>query len=219
MTISQSTTIQAYRLNKGGVRARMAILRMIACDSVNNFNKSTRLQPGDWKAARHWGLESYDRAYGLFSQGCTGWHSHFGEYFRSERECSEGWYTDVDCSETAIGIIGRLSHGRFIAGYRWTSNNERAYFPEVFSDEYDAVNAANEHAHVFAEEARDDSQRFVDMTLAELDVELKTAEVEKAVALRHRAKFGGFDRVRRCIDELRESRETLADAVRAYERA
>ena len=47
MTIAQSTTIQAYQLRKGGTPARMAILRMIAADSANNRNESTRLQAGD----------------------------------------------------------------------------------------------------------------------------------------------------------------------------
>lgn len=49
MAIAQSTTIQAYQLRKGGTPARMAILRAIAADSVNNRNEATRLKPGDWR--------------------------------------------------------------------------------------------------------------------------------------------------------------------------
>lgn len=47
--------------------------------------------------------------------------------------------------------------------------------------------------------------------LAELDVKEKTRELEQSFALRHRSKFGGFDRVREAIAELREARENLAD--------
>lgn len=233
MTIAQSTTIQAYQLRKGGTFARMAILRMIAADSVRNFNPDTRLQPGDWRAARSWRLDTYSSAYshGL-SQGMNGrnpvWTTHGGEQFRNERDANKcveryqanygGWYTDSDCSETAIGIVAMLTHGRFIAGYRWTSNDERVYFGQVFDDESDAARMADEHARVFAESAREDSERFDKMTDAESEVELRVDELQEAIALRHRPKFGGFDRVRRCIEYVREARDTLADATRDYER-
>lgn len=229
MTIAEQTRIQAYQLKKGGTPARMAILRMIAADSVNNRNEATRLQPGDWKGARSYTLASYEGAYGLLAQGKQGttpiWYSHGGEEFRDEREASnivrylpDGWYTDTDCSETAIGIVARLPHGRFIAGYRWTSNGERVYFPEVFTDEDEAARAADSHAESFADDAREDSERFEVMSLAELDAEEKTTELQKAVALRHRTKFGGPDRVREVIEALREARAAYDDAVKAYER-
>jgi hypothetical protein len=233
MTIAESTRIQAYQLRAGGSRARLAILRMIAADSVNNFNPHTRLHPTDWRKARAYTLKSYEAAHGMLDQGFNGdglsktpiWYSNNGAEFRNERDSHtivrslpRGWYTDTDCGETAIGIVSRLTHGRFIAGYRWTSNDERVYFPEVFTDEDDAARAADGHAECFAESAREDSERQEAMCLAELDVEEKTLELQKAFALRHRAKFGGFDRVRDAIEELRQARETLRDATAAYER-
>lgn len=235
MTIAQSTTIQAYQLRKGGTPARMAILRMIAADSVNNRNESTRMQPGDWRKARSWTMKSYAAAYchGL-SQGFNGsgryaapvWYCHSGAQFRDERyadECENGpdhrgWFTDSGCFEKARGVVGRLTHGRFIAGYEWSANGERVYFSEVFTEESDAANAADGHAESFAEDAREDNERFEAMTLAELDTEEKLSEVQKAFALRHRAKFGGHDRVREAIEALREAREVLREATEAYEK-
>ena len=166
MSIAQSTTIQAYQLRNGGTPARMAILRMIAADSVNNRNESTRLQPGDWRGARRYTLKSYAAAYcrGI-NQGSDSWYSHGGEQFRNERDAHDcgggpdhtGWYTDTVSHELAIGIVAGLSHNRFIAGYRWTSNDERVYFSEVFTEENDAARMADEHARIFAESAREDS--------------------------------------------------------------
>lgn len=227
MTIAQSTTIQAYQLRKGGTPARMAILRMIAADSVNNFNPSTRLQPGDWRGARHYTLKSYAGAYcSGINQGASNWYSHGGEQFRNEQDAHDvtggpdhsGWFTDVYQDEKAIGIVASLTHGRFIAGYRWTSNDERVYFGEIFTDETEAARMADEHARVFAESAREDSERFQAMILAELDAEEKLIEVQKAFALRHRAKFGGPERVRDAIEELCKARRELGEATMAYER-
>ncbi len=227
MTIAQSTTIQAYQLRKGGTPARMAILRMIAADSANNHNEATRLQPGDWRAARSWTLGSYAGAYcSGINQGASNWYTHGGEQFRNETDANDvrggpdhrGWYCDVDCREKAIGIVAQLTHGRYIAGYRWTSNDERVYFGEVFTDEADAARMADEHARVFAESAKEDSERHEAMALAELDCEEKLIEVQKAFVLRHRAKFGGAGRVRDAIEALRAAREELTAAKRNYER-
>ena len=170
MNIAQSTTIQAYQIRKGGTPARMAILRMIAADSVNNRNESTRLQAGDWRGARNWTMKNYAAAYcSGINQGFDGespfWYSHGGEQFRNERDACEvlrmrhtGWFTDNYQDETAVGIIASLPHGRFIAGYRWTSNDERVYFDEVFTNEDDAARMADEHARVFAENCRDSEE-------------------------------------------------------------
>lgn len=182
-----------------------------------------------WRDVRRWGLHNWQSAFAALSAGLQNgepvWYSHAGEEFRDERDAHEvcrsldrGYYTDGGCHDTAIGIVASLTHGRFIAGYRWTLNDERIYFPQIFDDRGDAARMADEHARVFAESARDDSERFNAMTLAELDVETQTEELQKAIALRHRAKFGGFERVRTYVEKLREARETLADATRAYER-
>ena len=155
MTITQSTTMQAYQLKAGGVRARMAILRMIAAESTNN--------PGDWKKARRYTMGDWEAAYCAgFNQGDPGvtWYTHGGKQFRNERELSTGWYTDEHCDDTAIGVVAPLPHGRYIAGYTWTCNGERVYFSQVFDDEDDAARMADEHARVFAEVQREYEQEF-----------------------------------------------------------
>jgi hypothetical protein len=222
-------TIKAYRLNPGGSPARLALLRRMATESQNNRNESTRLAPNDWKGARRYTLNGYHSAYATLNQGGNDktpvWYSHNGPEFRGERRVIKirprlplGYYTDIDCDETAIGIVSRLTHGRFIAGYLWTLNGERVYFPEVFTDEDDAARAANSHAETFAESAREDSERFNAMQDAEQEAEDKLTELQKRIALRHKPQFGGFEAVRDAISELRQARETLADATRIYER-
>ena len=164
MTIHRQTTIQAYQLRKGGTPARMAILRMIAADSVNNANVSTRLTADDWRGARSWALNSYAEAYSIgMWQGKndneTMWYSFGQTCVRNERDAHAivrfghtGWFTDSEFQDDmAIGIVGTLSHGRFIAGYRLTMNDERVYFGTVFDDEDDAARMADEHARIIAE--------------------------------------------------------------------
>ena len=233
MSIAHSTAIQAYQLNAGGTPARMAILRMIAGESASNaaLPPSKRLPAGDWRAARRYTLASYAATYGCLSQGRQGsepvWYSHMGEYFRRENYASEyretgirhdGWYTD-DCQDgMARGIVAALPHGRFIAGYEWTDNGERVYFGAVHDDAIDAARMADEHARVFAEQAREDSLRFRAMVDAEAAVSEATTDVQESLALRHKARFGGFARVRDALAMLRGARENLTDATKVYER-
>ena len=226
MSIAQSTTIQAYQLRKGGAPARMAILRMIATDSVNNRNHATRLQPGDWHGARDYTLKSYAAAYcSGINQGAGSWYSYGGEQFRNERDAHDcdggpdhaGWFCDVDCNEKAIGIVASLTHGRFIAGYRWTSNDERVYFPEVFTDESDAARMADEHARVFAESTREDSERFDAMQAAESETEEKEQALKLAFMARH-VSAEHAELAREALEELRSARDVLTSATADYER-
>lgn len=219
------SNINAYRLGAGGAPARLAILRKTAAGTGASIVNSRGFALLDWRGARHYSLKSYADSFGTFSGGAGQWYCHTGEYFRNERDAHDivgrlphGWYSDCDGNETAVGIVASLPHGKFLAGYRWTSNDERVYFPEVHSDESDAARMAEEHARVFAESARDDDELFQEMTLAELDVEEKLTELQESISLRHRSKFGGFERVRESIEELRKAREELADATRSYER-
>ena len=89
----------------------------------------------------------------------------------------------------------------------------------MYEDADDAALAADSLAESAADRQAEDTARFEAMALAELDVETQTEELQKAIALRHRAKFGGRPRVRRYIEKLRAARETLADATLNYERS
>lgn len=225
MGIHESTRIQAYQLRPGGVRARMAILKMIAATSVHNANPHTRLQPGDWRGARDWGLHSYEAAFSTLSAGIGQWYCHAGPAFRDERDCHHvlrtlrhtGWFTDDGDGEMAIGIVSGLSHGRFIAGYRWTANDERVYFPGVFDSEDDSAHMCDEHARVFAGAAWEDNDRFHAMSDAELAIDDAMHECSMAVQARN-VSAAHRERAIDAIAALRKCRDALAVATRAYER-
>lgn len=227
MTIAQSTTIQAYQLRKGGTPARMAILRMIAADSVNNHNPSTRLQPGNWRGARCYTMGSYTAAYcsGINQGGAGQWYSHGGEQFRNERDTQDvtggpdhmGWFTDIHQDETAIGIVAGLTHGRYVAGYRWTSNDERVYFDEVFADETDAARMADEHARLFAESAREDSERCEAAQRLESETDDALQRLRECLVLRHKACMGYVrDEIAELLETIRRNRETLRTEYANY---
>lgn len=223
------------QLLKGGTRHRL--MRLKDRTIAHNQNRPDSTQWATWREARSRGFHNWHGAYAAMSQGSNGdspvWVTHCGEYFRDERFADEceggpdhtGWFTNHDGetfrdgSGKSRGIVARLTHGRFIAGYWWGDNGERVYFPEIFTDEADAANAADAHAEEFAEICREDSEKFANVQLAEFDVEEKTRGLQESIALRHRPKIGGFDRVRDAIEQLRKAREELTEAERAYEGA
>lgn len=187
-------------------------------------------KPASWRNVRRWGLHNWQSAFCTFSAGAGQWYSHTGPEFRNERDARGAYSTDDD-GESAVGIIANLSHGRFIAGYRWTSNDERVYFPDVFDDESDAAHMAGEHARVFAESAYEDSQRFRAMADAESLVESKESDLCDAwqeyraawcgylADARHaRAAIKARERVSELISDLRAFRRELADATATYNR-
>jgi hypothetical protein len=122
-------------------------------------------RPMTWRDVRFATLTSET---GL-SQGFNGegvnqtpvWYTQDGPEFRDEFDATHGvasirhggWYTDMHQEERAIGIVTRLPHGRFITGYRWTSNGERVYFPDLFDDAEDAARVADEHTHAYSPNA------------------------------------------------------------------
>ena len=229
--LAQSTAIQAYQLRPGGTRARLSILRMQAIETAKAplYAGTDRIK--SWRDVRAYTLGGYASAFGhgLFngSQGegrakTSIWYTHSGEYFRHECDADNvdgsgidhsGWYTDTDQSEFAIGIVAFLTHGRMIAGYRWTSNDERVYFPEVFTGEkadIEAARMADEHARVFAEDAREDAERFDAMQEIEGEIDDAREELREKLALRNHPKFTrAREEAKRLIARIRDKRETL----------
>jgi hypothetical protein len=218
------------RMVQGGARARLTRLRDHAAQSPSH-----RLV--DWHAARKWGFDSWEQAYGTLAQGydSTGpgrvpvWHTHAGPEFRDERDSydigrdfAQGWCTDTDCSDTASGIVARLPHGRFIAGYRWTSNNERVYFPQVFDDESDAARMADEHARVFAERAREDSERFEQIQSLGFRIDEQIRGLRRLIRLRNDAVLRAQGEpiraeIEAVCNRIRTLRDELAEVTRLYE--
>ena len=179
-------------------------------------------KPGSWREVRSYGLHNWRAAFCTFDQGSNGgetiWYTHAGPYFRGERGVGPEYYTDSYCDETSIGIVARLPHGRFIAGYEWTSNGERVYFSQVFDEGDDASQMASEHARVFAESAREDSERFN----AKADAETETGEACREFRVLWPARGVSEtlrERVRDALQAIRDARDTLRDATQAYEGA
>lgn len=132
---------------------------------------------------------------------------------RDVRDCGDvirmrhtGWFTDEGCQEYMLGIVCRLTHGRFVAGYRWTSNDEYVIFVgEIFTDEDDCARMADEHARVTAETEKEYDIRWNAAQRLQSLIEDKTRDVSDWFPSRDNP------RIREDI------RDTLAD-IRAFQR-
>lgn len=181
-------------------------LAMMRRDFANHATKYPHCpeyaKPRTWRDVRAYRMDSYAAAFATLSRGENSgervWYAHVNPNFRGERFADEiapraighqGWFTDTDDSETARGIVARLPHGRFIAGYYWTGNGERVYFPGVHDDERDAALMADEHARVFAELEREYQERCDALRETEGELEEKTRRLREALALRNRPGF------------------------------
>jgi hypothetical protein len=184
-----------------------------------------------WQAARTYGFHNWAAAYADFGQGSQGtsernrvpvWYSHTGEHFRNERfadECSEapdyvqnssGYFSDSFQDSTVRGIVCRLTHDRFIAGYYWSNNGERVYFGDVYTDEREAARAADSHAETYAEICREDDEKFQACVTLENDTETALQRLRECLALRNNACFAALrDEARDLLETVRKNRETL----------
>lgn len=192
--------------------------------------------PKSWRDIRGTSHKGFHAYVGGLNQGYNGtdshkviiWSCHAGPQFRDERYADEvcgtvrrnsgtGWYTDTYHDETARGIVARLTHGRFIAGYEWSSNGERVYFSDVFSDESDASCAADGHAESFADIAREDNERFNAMQAAE-DEKDSAEKVARLAIMTRNVSAEHREIARDALETLREKIEALSEATVAYER-
>ena len=208
------------RIESTNAKSRLTYLRNRAANTAGHT----------WRDARKWNMKNWRDAYmsGLH-QGTDAnknaiWCSHKGPNFRSEKYADEvssidhtGWFTDVDQSEKARGIVARLTHGRFIAGYHWDSNDERVYFPEIFDDEDDAARAADSHAESFAEIAREDSEKYDAARDLENTIEDSLQRLRECLVLRHRQCMGYVrDEIAELIETIRDARQSLATEYAEY---
>lgn len=149
------------------------------------------------------------------------WYSLDGAQFRDECFADEvresrlnhrGWYCDTIQESVARGIIGRLTHGRFITGYYLSLNDERVYFPGVFDDETDAAHAADEHARVIGEQEMEHAERFDAAIRLESKIEDSLQRLRECFVLRHHGCMGyARDEISELIETIRDSRDTLAN--------
>lgn len=235
-----SETMRYFDLNKPA-RVRLAMMREAFANHAKRYPHCPEYaKPKSWRDIRgttHKSVAAYCCA-GL-NQGFNGkdftrvpvWYGHAGPQFRDERfahECEggpnhTGWHTLADGATyrdgtgLARGIVGRLPHGRYITGYWWGDNGERVYFADVFDDEREAARMADEHARVFAEDARDDNERFEAKCDAE-DAEESARVAARLAVMARNISPDRRDIARQLLTELREARATLREACEAYEK-
>lgn len=72
------------------------------------------------------------------------------------------YYCDRDCHDTIRGIILRLPHGRFLAGYSRGEGMASGVDGTVYTDEDEARYAADEEARIAAERQREYEEQLLD---------------------------------------------------------
>ena len=207
---------------KIGAPRRLACLRTSAQRHNEKFPSGSA---ATWRTVRHSTLTHP----GGLSQGMNGgapiWYAPTGSAFPRETyadECyqglrHEGWFTDADCTMKARGIVVRLPHEKFLAGYELDDTGERVYFPEIFTDESDAACRADGHAERFAEACLEDSRRFVDAQELEYRCQKLADNLAEKLALRNDPRFpDAREEARELLTELRETRERLQNEFPDY---
>ena len=148
------------------------------------------------------------------------WYADTGPAFPRETyadECAggpdhHGWFTDAECDEKARGIVVRLPHGKFIAGYEWSANGARGYFPEVFVDERDAARRADSHAESFADACREHDAKYREAQKLQDEAEDMAQHLAEKLALRNDPRFpDAREEARELLTELRDLRQRLRD--------
>ena len=205
-----------------GAPRRLAYLRTSAQRHNEKFPSGSA---ATWRAMRY---ATFKSSVGL-SQGMQSgesvWYAQDGEQLPREGYADEcyrgirhkGWFTEVSHVETARGLVVKLPHGKFIAGYEWSDNGERVYFPEVFDSETDAAHQADGHAERFAEACLEDSRRFEDAQELEYRCQKLADHLAEKLALRNDLRFpDAREEARELLTELRELRECLQNDFADY---
>ena len=212
---------------RGGASARLcALMNHAAYTKAPDVNLPPSMQCATWREARK---ETFLTLAPELSQGFNGhgrarrpvWTTFKENVFRDERYADEvdggpdhrGWYADVDCSRKIRGIVARLTHGRFIAGYYSDDNGERVYFGKVYDDEKEAARAADQEAEQEAEAERDYDERWIEAQALADKIEQSETRVRELYALRnhHAFKATARDELRNVCAIIRERRDELRD--------
>lgn len=151
------------------------------------------------------------------------YYTHCGQQFPRECYADEimgnhgrplidhgGWFTDTDHRYTARGVVVRLPHGRYMAGYEWSDNGERVYYPEIYDCEREAMYAADGYAEIFAERAREHDEKCEVAATIQETIETDIVRLRECLALRNNPCFAKLRREAvNIIERIREMRETL----------
>jgi hypothetical protein len=215
---------------KGGAPARLVILRnMAAHTNAPDVNMPPSRRFADWRAARTQTLltggHDLCAGYNTESDGTkiNVWSTFSAPNFRDERNADDiegarirhrGWFADADCSNTVRGIVGRLSHGRFIAGYKVSDTGEHVYLDHVFDDEVSAAYDADEFAREYAEQAKEYDERWQAAHALNDEIAEVSRNVARMFKLRHTDGFDSAADYRDLeygISELRTLKEKRAE--------
>lgn len=203
-----------------GAPRRLAILKR-AFEQAHAKNAHHRSQ--SWRDMRYATFKDQSGA-GLcqsYTKDGQSWYTQNGAQFRREWFCDEvpngpridhtGWYCDAYGEKMARGIVALLPHGRFIAGYWMSGNDERVYFGEIFDAARDAALMADEHARVISEQEAEHNERFNAAQKLEDENEQAFNRLRECLALRNNACFTALrDEARELIETIKGNRETLA---------
>ena len=197
---------------KIGAARRLAYLRTSAQRHNEKFPSGNA---ATWRTVRYATLtHPGDLAHGM-NGGAPIWYAHTGSAFRREvyaRECGAGWYTDVDCTMKARGIVVRLPHEKFLAGYEWDDNGERVYFPEIFGSETEAARRADGHAESFADDCLEHDAKYHEAQKLQTEAEDMAHQLAEKIAIRNNPRFpDAREEARELLTELRELRQRLRD--------
>ncbi len=202
---------------KIGAPRRLAYLRTIAQRHNEKFPSGSA---ATWRTVRYATLKHAGDLHRGMNGGAPIWYAHAGAAFRREKyadECyqgirHEGWFTDADCAMKARGIVVRLPHGKFLAGYEWDDNGERVYFPEIFTDESDAACRADGHAESFAADCREHDAKDREAQKLQDEAGDMAHQLAEKLALRNDPRFpDAREEARELLTELRELRQRLRD--------
>ena len=202
---------------KIGAARRLGFLRNAA---KRNNEKFPSGNAATWRTVRYATLtHPGDLAQGM-NGGAPIWYAHSGAAFRREvyaRKCGAGWYTDVDRTMKARGIVVRLPHEKFIAGYEWSANGERVYFPEIFDSETEAAHRADSHAESFADDCLEHDAKYHEAQELEYRCQKLADNLAEKLALRNNPRFpGARASALELLTELRETRERLQSEFPDY---
>lgn len=222
------------------VRARMAALKAAAEKLNSNPHRSRPDVTYTWRDMRYSGFHNAAANCCTLSQGFNTcpyskkkipvWYTHCGQQFTREIFADEfignhgrplidhtGWFSDSFASETTRGIVVSLPHGRFMAGYHWSSNGERVYFPEIYDCIRTAVYAADGHAEAMAEQYREDDEKATEAGRLQDTIAENIARLRECIAMRNNKCFNYVrDEIAELIPRIRDDRETLQTEFANY---
>lgn len=224
------STLDFFNLNiKAPVRLER-MRRAFATHATRYPNCPEGHKPKSWRDIRGTTHDKVHIYCGDLSQGMNNgepiWYTHTGPAFRGEQYADEvapravdhtGWFCDTYQGRKSRGIIGRLPHGRLIAGYEISDSGERVYFPEIFDNEVDAALTADEYAESVAEKSREEAERFDMAQSLQEDKEDALKRLRECLALRNKPCFSELrDEARYLVEQVRKLRAELTSDYADY---